>query len=109
MPAPNSTRHAHLAEMFTWVNFCRVDRAGQADKVTPTEICTSCECAQDQQETSRSLCKELSTHGTPQRVVWWMQPMNVDLSMRGIIIYMGIFSFADGRRGDLGIRKKDLQ
>lgn len=38
-----------------------------------------------------------------------MQPMNVDLSMRGIIIYMGIFSFADGRRGDLGIRKKDLQ
>lgn len=30
-----------------------------------------------------------------------MQPTNVDLSMRGIIIYMGIFSFADGRRGDL--------
>lgn len=42
MPALNSTQHTHLAEIFTWVNFCRVNSTGQADKVTLTVIFTSC-------------------------------------------------------------------
>lgn len=65
--------------MLTWGNFCKADSTRQADTASPVSF-TSCKRAQEQQETSRRLCREKSAHATAHRVLRWVQDLTVEES-----------------------------